>query len=403
VGDTYQIVLTGSLEPGRDQASVVDALATLFGIDAQKATELLAEQETIIKKDVDTKTAQKYQAAVHLAGAGCRLVANDPATPASAEASTETAGDVPPVTPPAPVSSQASASASDQASGQASGQASAGNTGHWADPFAVGGGPDPYAPPQAALTSELPEGAFHEPIGVSTGRGIGWIGEGWTLFKAAPTTWVLMTLVFIILSIVLSFVPLLGSFAIYIAYPVFTGSFMLCAHHVMHDEEIPVGDLFSGFKERMGPLFGVGGIYLAGTIGIVVIVGIFAAMVLGANAAFLGQFSEGSSINSGAGAAMATSMVIVVLISLLAFFPLMMAIWFAPALIILHEELAVSQALKLSFMGCLRNILPFLVYGIVLFILIIVAMIPIGLGLLVVVPTAYCSVYASYRDIYLNN
>jgi uncharacterized membrane protein len=393
VSDTYQIILTGSPEPGQDQATVVDALATLFSIDAQKATELLGGQETVIKKNVDAETAQKYQAAVRQAGAQCRLVADDPAAPATrSEVAGGTAGDVPPpVAPPAPVS------------GEASGQASASNTGHSADPFAVGAGPDPYAPPQAALTSELPEGAFHEPIGVSTGRGMGWIGEGWTLFKGAPTTWVLMTLVFIVLSVVLSFIPLLGSLAIYLAYPVFTGSFMLCAHHVMHGEEIRVGDLFLGFKERMGPLLGVGGVYLAGTIGIVAIVGIFAAVVLGANAPFLGQFSEGSNIGSGAGAAMASSVAIVVLISLLAFFPLVMAIWFAPALIILHKEVTVSQALKLSFMGCLRNILPFLLYGIVLFILMTVAMIPIGLGLLVVAPIAFCSLYASYRDIYFDN
>ena len=56
--------------------------------------------------------------------------------------------------------------------------------------------------------------------------------------------------------------------------------------------------------------------------------------------------------------------------------------------------------MKASFSACLKNIVPFLVYGVMLFILAVVAMIPFGLGMLVLVPVIIASVYAAYRDVF---
>jgi hypothetical protein len=44
---------------------------------------------------------------------------------------------------------------------------------------------------------------------------------------------------------------------------------------------------------------------------------------------------------------------------------------------------------------------PFLIYGIVLFVLAMIASIPFGLGWLVLGPVVFGSVYAAYRDIYV--
>jgi uncharacterized membrane protein len=58
------------------------------------------------------------------------------------------------------------------------------------------------------------------------------------------------------------------------------------------------------------------------------------------------------------------------------------------------------EAMKASFAGCLRNVVPFLVYGVIGLLLAIVASIPLGLGWLVLVPVAIASIYASYCDIF---
>jgi uncharacterized membrane protein len=98
-----------------------------------------------------------------------------------------------------------------------------------------------------------------------------------------------------------------------------------------------------------------------------------------------------------------TSAVIAVLLGCLFFLllllPLVMAIWFAPALIML-AGLSPVEAMKASFAGCLRNVVPFLVYGLIGVLLAIVASIPLGLGWFVLVPVAIASIYASYCDIF---
>jgi len=70
-------------------------------------------------------------------------------------------------------------------------------------------------------------------------------------------------------------------------------------------------------------------------------------------------------------------------------------------LVVLHDR-GVIESMVLSFKGCLRNILPFLVYGIIAFVLLLLASIPLMLGLLVMMPVLIASIYTAYRDIYLS-
>jgi uncharacterized membrane protein len=79
--------------------------------------------------------------------------------------------------------------------------------------------------------------------------------------------------------------------------------------------------------------------------------------------------------------------------------PLLMAYWFAPALVV-FDNMPALEAMKLSFAACWRNMAPFLVYGLVTFVLAMLAAIPFGLGFLVLVPTVTASFYASYRDVF---
>ena len=98
---------------------------------------------------------------------------------------------------------------------------------------------------------------------------------------------------------------------------------------------------------------------------------------------------------AGAGLLLATLIFLALLV------PLLMAIWFAPPLVVFHDLGAIA-AMKASFMGCLRNMLPFLLYGIVLFIASIVASIPAMLGWLVLGPIIAVSIYTGYKDIYFS-
>jgi uncharacterized membrane protein len=79
--------------------------------------------------------------------------------------------------------------------------------------------------------------------------------------------------------------------------------------------------------------------------------------------------------------------------------PLVMAVWFAPALVVLRGA-EPWAAMKLSFSGCMKNVVPFLLYGLIGIPLAIVASIPLMLGWFIVGPVAIASVYTSYCDIF---
>ncbi|MBA3904416.1 MAG: hypothetical protein C0522_12225, partial [Rhodocyclaceae bacterium] len=147
---------------------------------------------------------------------------------------------------------------------------------------------------------------------------------------------------------------------------------------------------FAGFRQNTGNLVMVGVFYLIGVAGVMAI-----TFLVGGGAALTGGM-----MGRGPGVGMAIGgFFLAMLIMLALMVPLAMAIWFAPALVI-FRNVAPLEAMKASFFACLKNIVPFLVYGVILFVLGIIAMIPFGLGLLVLVPVMMGSVYASYVEIF---
>jgi uncharacterized membrane protein len=97
-----------------------------------------------------------------------------------------------------------------------------------------------------------------------------------------------------------------------------------------------------------------------------------------------------------------TRLALAVLIALALMLPLLMALWFAPALVAFHD-MGPLEAMKQSFAGCLKNLLPFLLYGVILLVAAAIASVPIMLGWLVLGPVLAASVYTAYRDIYLSH
>ena len=64
----------------------------------------------------------------------------------------------------------------------------------------------------------------------------------------------------------------------------------------------------------------------------------------------------------------------------------------------MFHDLDPITAIKASFLACLKNVLPFLVWGIVMFVFSMLATIPLLLGWLLLGPVMMASLYLSYRD-----
>ena len=233
----------------------------------------------------------------------------------------------------------------------------------------------------------------------AAGNGANWWTEGWRYFTASPWVWIGMSVAFIAVMILLSLVPLLGSVASTVLAPVLVAGMMAGCQAQDRGGEVTFAHLFSGFADRLMPLIIVGVLYLVGTALIMVIVLGIAVGTVGMSG--LGALWSGDPIQGSWAmlAALGVGALFAVLIGTLCALPLMMACWFAPPLVMLRGEEPVA-AMKASFVACLVNIWPMLVYGLIGIVLCIVASIPFGLGWFVLAPVFATSVYASYKDIF---
>jgi uncharacterized membrane protein len=229
---------------------------------------------------------------------------------------------------------------------------------------------------------------------VANGRGVPfengwtWLAAAWSIFMRAPGVWIGMIIVLCLIFVALGIVP----FASLLAGPVFTGGLMLASRTIDQGGEAQFAQLFGGFKHRFGSLVGVGVLYLVGFAAIIFVVMLVAG---GSILTVINATTPEEVMAAGAGLLLAALIFFALLI------PLLMAVWFAPPLVVFHDVGAVP-AMKASFTGCLRNIMPFLLYGIVWFIASIIASIPFGLGWLVLGPVTAASIYTAYKDIYFN-
>ena len=255
---------------------------------------------------------------------------------------------------------------------------------------------NPFAPPKAAVLEAVPAEGEYVPDGqkVATSRGLEWFTEGWRLFTMSPGIWVGMFVVFLLISLVLAILPL-GSLVSSLCYPVVVAGVMLGCRSLEQGGPLEMGHLFAGFRKNAGNLLLVGVLYLVGMMVIGFVAGIAAALMI--------PFMLGGNLKAddfGSMMAMAPLILLVVLVVLALMLPLIMALWFAPALVVFHE-VAPMAAMRSSFHGCLRNFMPFLLYGVVGLVLGILAVIPLGLGLLVLGPVMWGSMYVGYRDIFV--
>jgi uncharacterized membrane protein len=228
---------------------------------------------------------------------------------------------------------------------------------------------------------------------VDAGQGWAWITGGFELFKKQPGMWIGVVVVLFVIVVVLSFLNIiffLGSLALILLMPVFVGGLMLGCQAQQRGSPLEMGHLFAGFNTRTGNLIVVGALALGGWIVVMVPV----LLIVGAGAFFGAMRGDASGA-----AAMGGSFLIAWLLAMALSILLYMALWFAPALVVLRGA-APIDAIKQSFFGCLKNIVPFLIYGIIMLVLSILATIPLGLGWLVLGPVAIGSVYVAYRDIY---
>lgn len=386
----YQVVYTGALQPHVNPEQAARDFAAIFKVPDEKAWKLvLGKRAHVLKRDVDEANAKRYSEILEEIGLDVRVEPSG--TPLDRVAAVDAGADG-----EAPVvGSSATGPSASNAQGQASSADAAGSA-------RVEPDVNPYAPPAADLTMP-PVGMIDDdpmtgPHRVPAGHGWEWIKLGFDIFKQSPIAWIGAFVIFSLITILLGLIPMLGGLLSSLVGPVLLGGLMLGAHAQASGGSFRIGHLFDGFSGYAGRLLTVGGLYLLGIVVIAIIVGVIvgiaATTMSGIDPATLDQQDPELML-----ATLGPVLLLALLLVMLLVVPLMMAYWFAPALVVL-DDMPPLAAMQLSFTACWQNIVPFLIYGLIAMLLLMVAMIPFFLGLLIVSPVLMASIYGAYRDVF---
>ncbi len=418
MSEVYKVIYTGELKPGTDQAKIITLFSEKFKLGPEKAQKLIKSgRSATLKKDIDLEKATKYQEALEKLGLVIELDPKPPAdepvmptelTLAAFDNGDEDATEVldPSMNPVGERCPKCGSSKMEMGICQDCGIVAAKyHAAQARDPDQTivmnranqteeqeG---NPYSTPEAELEQSI-EGDMTGPHGVAAGHGLAWIAKGWWHFKQAPIAWILVMIIWVVLTFGVSLIPILGPLAVNILAPVLIAGLMIGCYEQDEGGDFTVSHLFAGFANNTGQTVMVGVFYL---LFFIVIFIAFAAIMFGN----IAQMASAQPADPEAMAMMmfSPSFWIGLLITSLLFVPVLMAYLFAPALVVLND-MSAWEAMKASFMGCLKNMLPLFIYSLAAMALMILGTIPIGLGLLIVSPILISAIYSAYRDIYFD-
>ena len=247
-------------------------------------------------------------------------------------------------------------------------------------------------------------------------HGIAWLAQAYALFSRKRLPWILLLLTYYILLKLLLYVPYAGPYAISILKPVFAVGLLAAAWTQERGGTPQLSQLFQGFRANLGSLL---------PIGIFFVVGVTAAVF----ASSLVDDGKLLDLLSNAGGAMTEedftaaladgSLQAGMLFSALLTIPILIATWWAPALVV-FQNAGAGTALAVSFRAAIANFRPLAIYALGVFfygaalpalfsgVLILllhepglqiakVLLMPYGIFL---AATLHISDYVSYRDVF---
>lgn len=248
---------------------------------------------------------------------------------------------------------------------------------------------NPYTPPTSSMEVAVDyDNELIPPQRLTAGAGWSWISDAWQIFKGNIGLWLLTGLVVLVIILVVNFIPVVNFF-VGALNVMFMAGVAYMAHLQVNDEPVSLSDLFIGFKHNTGQLILVFLLSLVAMIAVIIVL-VIVGVIFGLG--FSSFMTEQTSV---------LLVAIAVLVAFAFFIPIYMTMWFSPILVLLHDKPAVD-AMKISFEACLRNFIPFFIYGLIMMLLSIVALIPFGLGFFVIVPLVMITCYTGYRQIMTN-
>jgi hypothetical protein len=247
-------------------------------------------------------------------------------------------------------------------------------------------------------------------------HGIAWLAQAYALFSRKRLPWIMLLLTYYILLKLLLYVPYAGPYAISILKPVFAVGLLAAAWTQERGGTPQLSQLFQGFRANLGSLLPIGIFFVVG-----VTAAVFASSLVDdgklldllSNAG--GAMTEEDFTAALADGALQAGMLFSALLTI----PILIATWWAPALVV-FQNAGAGTALAVSFRAAIANFRPLAIYALGVFfygaalpalfsgVLILllhepglqiakVLLMPYGIFL---AATLHISDYVSYRDVF---
>ena len=232
------------------------------------------------------------------------------------------------------------------------------------------------------------------PRKVAAREGFQWVVAGFRLYRKNPLLLSAAFGVLFGLVMALGLIPVVGGSLSELASPLMVAGFMAAYRALDRDNELELPQFMAGLKGPAIPLMAVGAVQLLGTL---LIGQVMLGMGFDPKAVMAAVQSQKDPVEM---QALLNQAMPAVLTGLLLFVPLIMATWFAPALI-LFGGARPATALGVSLRAVAKNwtamLMNSLALGLLLF---LAALAPMLLGLLIAMPILFGSLYASYQAIF---
>jgi hypothetical protein len=233
------------------------------------------------------------------------------------------------------------------------------------------------------------------PRKVAASQGFHWVVAGFRLYRKNP---LLLSAAFGLLFgvvMALGLIPLVGGALSDLVSPLMVAGFMAAYRALDEGRELELPNFLAGVQGPTIPLMTIGAVQLMGTLLIGKIM-----LGMGFDPQAVMATAQSGKASPAEMQAMMNQAMPAVLTGLALFTPLIMATWFAPALILFGGARPLT-ALGVSLKAVARNWPAMLVNSLTLgLLLFLAALVPLLLGLLVAMPVLFGSLYASYQAIF---
>jgi hypothetical protein len=246
----------------------------------------------------------------------------------------------------------------------------------------------------------------------SAAHGVSWLRQAFSMLWAHRVRWLLLLLTYYLVLLTIRAVPYVGLFVVPMLRPVFAVGFLAAAWSQERGELPAIRHLFAGFRANLRVLLLLGLFFVVGMTGAI------AATWLIDDGRLLEVMSGATVVDEtflASGSVQAA-----MLFGALCALPVLLALWFAPALVV-FQDCDAPRALATSLRAAIANWRPIAMYALLLFLYlgvlptfvaaIIAALVPeeaaYTVAVIVMLPylalliaTMHVSDYVSYRDIF---